>query len=447
MKNIFINTLFIFLVSICLMIQGCTNTGTTGGAADPPDSVPLPTSDADNGGIQLPDQFGAALVVDSLGKNMRHMQVAENGDIYVLRRGRGEEPSGIVALRDSDDDGKADQTEVFGDFGGTGLAIHNGYLYASSPTEVYRFKMQAGELVPNTKYETMVTGFPDQRSHDAKTMAFDQDGNMYVNVGAPSNACQEQARTKGSPGKDPCPQLEWQAGIWRFKADQPNQDQQKDGLKYATGIRNSVAIEWNNQANSLYVVQHGRDGLFDLWGEHYTLEDQEILPAEEFLQVSQGDDFGWPYCYYDQVKGKKMLAPEYGGTGSEQGRCEGIKEPILGFPGHIAPNDLIFYTGDQFPEKYRQGAFIAFHGSWNRAPKPQSGYFVVFVPMKDGKPDGEWEIFAEGFPQVEEVKSPNDAVYRPMALAQGPDGSLYISDSRKGRIWRVMYYGKQMAVN
>ena len=447
MKHSSISLFTLCLVSIIVFSFSCTNTETTGGGEVTDDKMALPTAAADNGGISLPDQFGAALVVDSLGKNLRHMQVSENGDIYVMRRGRGEEPKGIVALRDEDGDGIADQTEEFGDFGGTGLAIHNGYLYASSASEVYRFKMKPGELVPEVQYETIATGFPDQRSHDAKSMAFDQAGNMYVNVGAPSNACQEQPRTKGSPGLDPCPQLEWQAGIWKFKADQPNQDQQKDATKYASGIRNSVAIEWNNMANSLYVVQHGRDGLYDLWGEHYTLEDQEILPAEEFLQVSEGDDFGWPYCYYDQVQGKKMLAPEYGGTGSEQGRCEGIKAPILGFPGHIAPNDLLFYTGDQFPEKYKQGAFIAFHGSWNRAPKPQSGYFVVFVPMKDGKPSGEWEVFAEGFPQVEEVKSPNDAVYRPMALAEGPDGSLYISDSRQGRIWRVMYYGNQMAVN
>jgi glucose/arabinose dehydrogenase len=108
----------------------------------------------------------------------------------------------------------------------------------------------------------------------------------------------------------------------------------------------------------------------------------------------------------------------------------------------MAPDGLLFYTGKMFPEKYRNGAFIAFHGSWNRAPLPQMGYLVAFVPFKNGKPSGDWEVFANGFSGLEEVKSPRDAIHRPCGLAQGPDGSLYVSDDARGSIYKIVYNGK-----
>lgn len=116
-------------------------------------------------------------------------------------------------------------------------------------------------------------------------------------------------------------------------------------------------------------------------------------------------------------------------------------DTLVALPAHWGPNDLLFYTGEQFPERYRSGAFIAFHGSWNRAPFPQGGYNVVFVPMRDGAVTGDWEVFADGFQGEDELMSPRDATYRPTGLAQGPDGSMYISDSVTGRIWRVVYTG------
>jgi glucose/arabinose dehydrogenase len=155
--------------------------------------------------------------------------------------------------------------------------------------------------------------------------------------------------------------------------------------------------------------------------------------------VEDGSNFGWPYCYYDQAQNKKVLAPEYGGDGQKIGRCEAADDPVLAFPAHTAPNDILFYTGKMFPEKYKNGAFIAFHGSWNRAPLPQEGYYVVFVPFKGKIPEGEWEVFASGFSALDVVKSPRDAEHRPCGLAQGPDGSLFISDDVKGRIYQIKY--------
>ena len=395
------------------------------------------TADANNGGITLPEGFSALVVADELGRG-RHIAVNENGDIYVSLREQ-DENKGIACLRDTTGDGRADIIEYAGEHTGTGIKLHKGYLYFGADTAIVRYPMQPGELLPGSSWEMIARGFPQERQHEAKPMEFDGQGNMYVTVGAPANACMEQMRTKGSPGMDPCPLLEYAGGIWKFKDDVLNQDQMTDGARYATGIRHAVANSWNKQVNELYVVQHGRDQLHQFFPEMYDTKESAELPAEEFFLVTEGADFGWPYCYYDQFQQKKVLAPEYGGDGEIQERCENKTDPIMAFPGHIGPNDLLFYTGDMFPEKYRNGAFIAFHGSWNRAPEPQSGYFVVFVPFDGAYPSGDWEIFADGFAGTDTINSTRDAKYRPCGLAQGPDGSLYVVDSNKGKIWRIIY--------
>jgi glucose/arabinose dehydrogenase len=397
-------------------------------------------ADADNGGLTLPDGFSAVIVADDLGPG-RHITVKDNGDIYVSLRNL-QDGKGAVALRDTTGDGKADVIKYFGSVSGTGIELHKGFLYYGADSMVVRYPFaNADDLLPGEEYEVIAGGLIDERQHAAKPFEFDGEGNMYVTIGAPSNACMEQMRTKGSPGMDPCPILEYAGGIWRFRDDVAGQDQMQDGYRYSTGIRHAVALRWNENAGKLYAVQHGRDQLHQFFPELYDEQQNADLPAEEFLMLEDGADFGWPYCYYDQQKEKKVLAPEYGGDGSETGRCETTTDPIMSFPGHIAPNDLEFYAHDQFPDRYRHGAFVAFHGSWNRAPLPQMGYNVVFVPFDGALPSGDWEVFADGFSQLDTVKSPGDAVSRPCGLATGPDGSLYVVDSRKGRVWRIFYTG------
>ena len=394
--------------------------------------------DKDNAGLKLPDGFSASIFADSIGR-ARHLTINANGDVYVslsnVKKG-----GGIVCLRDQNKDGRAEIINYHGIFDGTGIKIHNGYLYFGADTIVVRYKLTEGELVPAANPEVIAKGFTPQNQHATKPFTFDHAGNMYVTVGAPSNACQVQDRKAGSPGIEPCPILELHGGIWRFKDDVLNQDQARDGFRYATGIRNAVAISWNDAQNSLFALQHGRDQLGQFYPNLYTKEQSAQLPAEEFLSVSPGSDFGWPYCYYDPLQQKKVLAPEYGGDGIKPGRCSEANNPILAFPAHTAPNDLLFYTGNMFPEKYKNGAFIAFHGSWNRAPLPQEGYYVAFVPFKGGLPSGEWEIFANGFAGEGEIRSPGDAKHRPCGLAQAPDGSLYVSDDSKGRVYRIAYH-------
>ena len=403
----------------------------------------LPNCDSDNGGISLADGFCALVVADNLGM-ARHLVVNDNGDIYVrFRSAAGPNKNGIVGLRDTDGDGRADQQVWFDDTVGTGIDIYNGYLYYSTDVSIHRRELTAGHLEPEGEPETVVEGFPEQRGHRAKSFAFDDGGYIYVNVGAPSNACQERARKKGSPGMKPCPQLERQGSIWRFDAETTGQAQVGDGYQYVKGIRVAVAISWNPVSKGIYIVQHGRDQLEFLWPGYFDEGDNAELPAEEFFLLEDGANFGWPYCYYDPIQGRKVLAPEYGGNGEKVGECDQYGQPLLAFPAHWAPNDLAFYTGDQFPEKYRGGAFVAFHGSWNRAPLPQQGYQVVFVEMEEGRPvSWGWEVLAEGFAGRSPLESPRDARFRPVGIAQGPDGSVYISDSVKGRIWRVVYTGK-----
>ena len=399
--------------------------------------IKLPEPDPNNAGLTLPEGFGALVTVDNIGKG-RHMAVSENGDLYVkLRAVR--DGSGILAFRDNDGNGIMDEHKGFMPYGGTGMAMYNGYLYCSSDSNVYRYKMTAGQLVPTSEMELIATGFPKQGPHATKPMTFDGEGNMYVTVGAPVNAGEKDAFQKESPGIDPTPYTARQAGIWQFDANKPNQTQE-EAYHYAIGIRNALALDWNFETNSLYAVNHGRDMLHQNWPEIYTLEQNADLPAEQFIKVNKDQDYGWPYCYFDHFQEKQILGAEFGGDGNSTSRCEDIESPLLSLPAHTAPNDLLFYTGDLFPKRYKNGAFIALHGSWDRAPYAQMGYSVVFLPFKNGKPTGDIEEFATGFAGVEVVKGPKDAHYRPTGLAQGPDGDLFVVDDVKGRVWRIYYY-------
>jgi glucose/arabinose dehydrogenase len=395
-----------------------------------------PACDPDNGGLKLPAGFCALVVADNLGP-ARHLTVAANGDVHVMMsRQRNGTPGGIMGLRDTDGDGRADERQRMGTLDGTEIRWRNGYLYISSDSQVGRHKMEPGQLLPSSPLEIVAEGFPDQRQHASKSFAFDEAGNIYVNVGAPSNACQSPDRQPGVAGQDPCPLLERHGGIWRFSADKLGQTQEADGYRFATGLRNVVAIATNPADKQIYALQHGRDQLDVFWPDRFNTKDNAERPAEEMFRLTDRGDYGWPRCFFDLAQKKKILNPEYGGDGKAVGTCDKAGQPLVAFPAHVAPNDLLFYTATQFPAKYRGGAFVAFHGSWNRAPEPQDGYNVMFAPWKGSAPTGAYEVFADGFAAT---KDPRSAEHRPTGLAQGPDGSLYVSDSRRGTIWRILY--------
>ena len=409
----------------------------------------IPSTDPDNGGLILPKGFGALVVADSVGP-ARHLAVNTNGDIYIkLRIDTGDK--GNMALRDVDGDGKADIFKRFGDYPNDGrfateMKIHNDYLYYSSELVVYRQKLDPTNLIPEGKPEVIMVDEYPIRWHNAKSLAFDNKGGMYVTFSAPTNACEDLRLTAGDPdavvkGEFPCSQLNILGGVWKFDENKLEQ-RQSDGIRFATGLRSIVGITWNKKEDNLYAVNHGRDYLHNHAPDYYSKWENSVLPSEEFMLIKKDDDFGWPYTYYDHFKNKRMLAPEYGGDGKQQ--AKGYAEPIMGLTAHWAPNDLMFYTGNQFPDRYKDGAFIAFHGSTNRGPYPQAGYIVAFIPFENGKPSGNLEVFADGFTGTDLVKQMKDSKYRPMGLAQGPDGSLYISESKNGKIWRVIFNGDKL---
>jgi glucose/arabinose dehydrogenase len=395
-----------------------------------------PVCEPGNGGITLPAGFCAVVAADGLGP-ARHVAVAANGDVYVALIGEGDK-GGVVALRDTNGDGRLEQKEHFGSSSTTGIGLRNGYLYVANPNAVVRYKMTAGQLKPSGAAETVVTGLPGVQQHGDKGIAFDGKGSLYVNVGAPSNACQARDRQAKSPGQDPCPILEKNGGIWKFDENKLGQ-KQEDGTRFATGLRQMPGITWHNDA--LYIVMNNRDQLDGMWPGQFTAQENAERPAEPMYRAVAGSNFGWPYCFYDYGQKKLLLNPEYGGDGKKTGRCTEFTPPVAAYPAHWAPLAVMFYAGKQFPARYKGGAFIVFHGSWNRAPLPQEGYNVTFQPFAGGKPAGNFEVFAAGFAGTPPLKNPGDAVARPDGVAEAPDGALYITDSEKGRLWRVIYQG------
>ena len=408
----------------------------------------LPKCSGDNAGLTLPAGICASVFADSVG-HARHVVVASNGDVYTTLEGTNPSPTAppptasVVALRDTTRDGRADVIERIGKVGNTGVALANGYLYVDEGANIVRYKRGDTELVPSGAREVIVQGIPMKPGHRARNIAVGNDGSLYLNVGSATNSCQKRDRTNESPGNDPCTELNTRAGIWKFDANKTGQTF-APGARFATGIRNGMGMTIRTTDGALFVTQHGRDQLHDNWPTQFpTTQYGAENPGEELLQVNQGDDFGWPYCYYAVDEKKLVTAPEYGGDGKKTDRCVEKKGPVAVFPGHWAPMSVLFYTGTMLPSKYQDGVFIAFHGSWNRAPEPQAGYRVVFQPMANAQANGAYETFANGFAELPpEAIQPDRAKHRPVGLAQGPDGALYITDDAGGRIYRITRAGK-----
>ena len=284
--------------------------------------------------------------------------------------------------------------------------------------------------MPQGPATTVVSGLPLGGDHPMHPFLINADGSMYVDVATATNSCQLNNRKLKSPGADPCTELETRGGIWRYDANKTNQPF-SPADRYATGIRNGegFAIDASRQ-DVICDPTRTRPTACELARPLQTRE-EATLPAEELLLLKQGGDYGWPECYYDAVQQKLVLAPEYGGDGGNKvGVCANKIAPVAAFPAHWGPNGMVLYDKKQFPAHYRNGVFIAFHGSWDRAPYAQGGYNVVFQPLAGDHASGRCEIFADGFAGA--VKTPEKAAHRPSGVAVGPDGSLYISDDIPG---------------
>ncbi len=419
-------------------------------------SAPANSCPGDNGGLSLPSGFCATVFADNLG-HVRHMAVAPNGVLYVNTwSGRfyhfDKPPAGgfLIALKDSKGTGRADVITRFGagvpegSAGGTGIAYYNGAIYAEQNDKIIRYALptNSDSIAPTGNPETVVSGLPLTGAHNMHPFIIDAQGHIFVDLGSATNSCQIDDRAPGSLGHNPCTELETRAGTWRYDANKTGQHFSA-AERYITGLRNGEGFGIDS-AGRLFATQHGRDQLNQNFSKLYTAKQSAELPAEELVQLRQGADYGWPECYYDEFQKKLVLAPEYGGDGGKKvGVCAEKTGPVAAFPGHWAPNDLLIYTGKAFPAAYHDGALIAFHGSWNRAPEPQGGYTVVFQPLKDGKAAGNFVIFANGFAGA--IREPGQAAFRPTGLAMAPDGSIYVSDDKHGRIWHVTYQGSDNA--
>jgi glucose/arabinose dehydrogenase/mono/diheme cytochrome c family protein len=427
------------------------------GAAATPPAAPQPAENKgakcgpDDADIKVASGFCANIFADGVG-HARQMVVSPKGVLYIntwsgryFGNDKPHDGGFLVALQDTKGTGQANVVQRFGETvasggaGGSGIGLYKGYLYAEINDKIVRYKLSPGAIVPKGASEVVVSGLPLTGDHPMHPFVIDTGGKLFIDVATATNACQKQNRTPLSLGLNPCTELETRGGIWQYDANKTDQVF-SPAERYATGIRNGEGFAYDAAGHHLYVTQHGRDQLHANWPALYQPEEEATLPAEELVELHKGGDYGWPFCYYDAVQAKLVLAPEFGGNGGKvRGLCAEKLPPVAAFPAHWGPNGAVFYHADQFPAHYHDGVFIAFHGSWDRAPYAQQGYNVVFQPLSGDHASGKCEVFADGFAGAQ--KSRDQAAHRPSGLAVAPDGTLYVSDDVRGRIYRIVYHG------
>ncbi len=338
--------------------------------------------------IQLPQGFIIEEFATGLG-SPRFMAFSPDGVLFATIIREGE----VVAIPDKDKDGKSDKKITFlkGLNRPHGIVFYKGYLYIGETNQIVRYKYSGINSKPGQK-EIIVPNLPTG-GHFTRTVTFGPDGKMYVSIGSSCNVCEEKDRRR--------------AAILQFNPDG------SDGKVFAEGLRNSVGLAWDPARGEMWASDNGRDRLGD------------NLPPDEINTVREGKDYGWPYCYGNGIPDPKFNDPR---------RCKNTIAPIVELQAHSAPLGLAFYGADQFPEEYKGDLFVAYHGSWNRSVP--TGYKLVRIRMKDGKPEG-IEDFATGWLQGTKVLG------RPVDALVGPDGSLYVSDDRSGKVYKISYRGSR----
>lgn len=353
--------------------------------------------------LRLAEGFQVSLFASGLGRP-RMMEVAADGTVFVTRRDVGD----VIALRDSDGDGRADEQRTFLARlpGVHGIDIRDGHVYLASQTTIWRSPLAT------PRAHVLVTGMPDGGQHPNRMLRFGPDGGMYVSVGSSCNDCAEDN------------QLE-RATLIRYSAD----GQRRKVI--ANGLRNTIGYDWHPATQGLWGMDHGSDFRGD------------EVPPEELNLIEPGRNYGWPICYADrQVDGMTIVAPErmalepgqrepLGRPMSREDYCAHTEPARLTLPAHAAPLAMRFYTAQQFPQTHHGDAFVALHGSWNR--KNPTGYKVVRIRFDaSGKPLGP-EDFLWGF-----INRGSAAAYgRPAGMAIAADGALLVSDDLNGAIYRV----------
>ncbi len=366
--------------------------------------------------LTAPARFTVSMFADTL-QLPRFMTLAPNGDVFVAEPFRN--AATITVLRDADKNGVAELRETFasGLNRPFGLAFWKNYLYVGNNDSVVRFAYTAGQLKAAGAPEKIVDLPPSDAALDQDTASrlridvsqtrgynhwtrnviFNPTGTkMYVTVGSATNATPENDARR--------------AAINEYNPDGSGH------RVFASGLRNPVGLAYFPGTNTLWTAVNERDHLGD-----------DLVP-DFITSVSDGAFYGWPYSYIG-----KNVDPTVAVARPDL-VAKAVAPDVL-LPAHSAALGLIFYTGSQFPAAYRNSAFVALHGSINRSKL--SGYAVVRVPFRDGRPSGPPEEFLSGF--IARDDEEKQAWGRPVGLLQLPDGSILLSDDGGNRLWRVSY--------
>ena len=342
--------------------------------------------------IQLPPGFTAQIFAQDLN-GPRFITFSPEGVLYVADRGKDR----VVALPDGDGDGRADEVRVAAENleSPHSLVFHEGNLFVGVPTGVIRLSDSNGDGVFEER-TTLIDNYPTN-GHSTRTVLFLPDGRMVVSVGSSCNVCEED---------DPR-----RAAVLVYDGPEATGER-----VFAGGLRNAVGLALHPDSGALWATNNGRDMMGD------------DLPPETIEVLEEGSDHGWPRCHSGRIED-----PEYGYPGA----CDDVTPPLVEMQAHSAPLGLAFYTGDAFPTEYQGDLFIAFHGSWNRSVP--TGYKVVRLPLDGETPTGPVEDFATGW--LDEATGRVSG--RPVGLAVGPDGALYVSDENGGFIYHISYNSEQ----
>jgi glucose/arabinose dehydrogenase len=350
--------------------------------------------------LQVPPGFSIGVFARGL-ENPRVLAAASSGAVYVSERKAGR----VTLLRDTDGDGVADERRAVasglreGLAGVHGLALHEDQLFMVTDREVYVASVQQDGSLSSPR---LIAGqLPDGGQHPNRTLAVGPDGRLYVSVGSTCNACEE-------PNEE-------SATLLQMRLDG------SERRVFAKGLRNTIGFGWHPVSRQLWGMDHNSDWRGD------------DFPPEELNLIEDGGDYGWPFCAGKQVVDRHFPGEPEGMTRQE--RCAQTRPSVLEFQGHSAPMTLVFYTGSQFPQEYRNDAFVAMRGSWNR--NPPTGYKVVRIRFDaQGSPQG-FEDFVTGW-LLEEGRA---QFGRLTGTAVAADGALLVTDDENGIIYRIAWRG------
>lgn len=342
--------------------------------------------------LKLPQGFKVNVFAKGL-THPRMMALAPDGTVYVTDPKKDQ----VIALIDKNQDGTAEENKVVFDNlkNVHGITINNGKIYLCAPRILWAADMnQDGTF---SKPSELLTDLPEGGRHENRTLAFGLDGLLYISIGSSCNACKEN-----NPEH---------AAIIRINAD-------GSGRKiYASGLRNTIGFGWHPETHDMWGMDNGSD-----WRGNDS-------PPEELNKLQEGGNYGWPYCYGKAEADPDMENPD---NTTKQDYCKKTIGMVMGYTPHTAPIAMVFYTGSMFPQDYKNDAFSAMHGSWNK--KPPAGYEVIRIHFENGNPV-KFEPFLKGFL----INNGKSQFGRPAGLCVAKDGSLLVSDDNNGVIYRVSY--------